>query len=313
MKFDLSVNLLRMFGVAPFVDGVVLSKEALFKTLSNRLVQVRLRDQMLVLLGCYVLLFVSSMPVLLPLSMFGLVSVPNVLWSMLSSTSVVGIVVRTVAFPISLHAVSPLFASELFLAVMQDVSPTLFEKMRTQPSDSTPMRVWLPVHLARALPLLLLGSVLWIATKFPLVGPLFAALGNFAVAKSVIGDTKAAALAALAIFVTGALGASLFKVFLTARSLGAEQCDLYLYRVLEADLPSADASNAAMRQRYKNVLSKRRQFYKHNLAFVVGFALPFALVLLLVPLGFAIYVVAMGAAAVLANHIHVSSNSDEVR
>jgi hypothetical protein len=301
---------------APFVDGVLLSKEALFKTLSNRLVQVRLRDQMLVLIGCYVLLFVSSMPVLLPLSMFGLVSVPNVFWSMLSSTSVVGIVVRTVAFPISLHAVSPLFASELFLAVMQDVSPTLFDKMRTQPSDSTPMRVWLPVHLARALPLLLLGSVLWIATKFPLVGPLFAALGNFAVAKSVIGDTKAAALAALAIFVTGALGASLFKVFLTARSLGAEQCDLYLYRVLEADLPSVDASNAsnaAMRQRYKNVLSKRRQFYKHNLAFVVGFALPFAMVLLFVPLGFAIYVVAMGAAAVLANHIHVSSNRDEVR
>jgi hypothetical protein len=299
-----------------FVDGLRLSIAAFVKTVTIRLVQIRLRDQILVLAGAYALIFVSLMPILMPLSMFGFVSIPNFLWNnMLSSSSFVGTVVRTVAFPISLHAVSPLFANELFMAVMQEVSPQLHHRLRHQPSESTPLSVWLPVHLARALPLLVAGAVVWVGSKFPLIGPLFVIAGNFSVLKSVLRGADSIMLAAalaLAIFVTGTFGAAMFKLFLTSRSLGAEQCDLFLYRELEAEVPSADTpTNAAMRARYVEVLKKRRHFYERNLAFVVGFALPFAVILLFVPFGFAIYVVAMGAAAVLANHINEAANKEE--
>jgi hypothetical protein len=55
--------------------GIQLSKDSLFVTLSNRLVQIRLRDQLLVLAGAYALIWVMLLPVLMPLQLLGLISI----------------------------------------------------------------------------------------------------------------------------------------------------------------------------------------------------------------------------------------------
>jgi len=194
---------------------------------------------------------------------------------------------------------------------LANTSPALHAKLKSQ-SASTPMSVWLPVHLSRALPLLAVGAILWLASKTPLIGPLATGVGHFLVLRSILHDSKIAAGAAVAVFVTGWLGSALLTLFFSARSLGAEQCDLFLFRHLELLPPSqlGDESDVSARRRYVAILQRRKHFYADHLAFVVGFAAPFAVVTLYVPFGFASYVIAMGAAAVLAAHIHESSQNE---
>jgi hypothetical protein len=82
----------------------------------------------------------------------------------MSSQSVVGVALRAIAFPISLQFLAPMLSVELFDAVMQDISMPLYERLRDAPV--VPLRVWLPVHLARTLPLLAAGLVLWVCSKY---------------------------------------------------------------------------------------------------------------------------------------------------
>lgn len=300
-----------MTSLEDFVAGVRLSFDAIVKTFAVDIVRIRLRDQLVVLIGSYVFIFVSLMPVLLPLSLFGLVNIGDVWWSLIRTNSVLGVMLRSIAFPISLHFLAPLFATELFFAVLVHTSPTLHAKLQGQ-SASTPMSVWLPVHLSRALPLLAVGAILWLASKTPLVGPLATGIGHFFVLRSILQDAKVAAGAALAVFLTGSIGSSALTLFLTARSLGGEQVDLFLFRHLELLPPSQlGEGDVSARKRYVGILQRRKDFYREHLAFVVGFAAPFAAVTLYVPFGFVSYVIAMGAAAVLAAHIYETTKDKE--
>lgn len=293
-----------------FWAGIQLSKESVLVTLSNRLVQIRLRDQLLVLAGAYCLIWIVLLPVLLPLHLFGLISLSSVFFTVMSSQSVVGVALRAIAFPVSLQFLAPLLSVELFDAVMQDISMPLYERLRDAPV--VPLRVWLPVHLARTMPLLGAGLVLWVCSKIPFFGPLFTAVGHFALLWSVFASRRLAFWLTVGIACSGWVGLFVLRMLLATRSLGAEQCDLFLYRFFartENQVSDGGDSHTSQSEakRYVQTLKRRREFVHAHLPFVLGFALPFSLAIQLVPFGVAAYVVAIGAGAVLARHIFEST------
>lgn len=289
--------------------GIQLSKDSFFVTLSNRLVQIRLRDQLLVLAGAYALIWVLLMPVLMPLQLLGLISMSNVFFTVMSSQSLVGVALRTIAFPISLHFLAPMLSIELFDAVMRDLSPPLYERLRDAPV--IPLRVWLPVHLKRTLPLLAAGLVLWLFSNVPVFGVVFTAIGHFALLWSVFASRRLALWLTVAIACTGAVGLHGLRILLATRSLGSEQCDLFLYRFFARTENLAEGANTSDAAKYKQTLRKRREFIHSHLPFVLGFALPYALAIQFVPFGVAVYVVAIGAGAVLAKHIFETTGDSE--
>ena len=139
------------------------------------------------------------------------------------------------------------------------------------------MWTWLAVTLKRALPLLLVGAIVWILAMIPRIGTVVVVIAKFLYLCRLI-EPKLAGVCLLLMLVGGHLGALLFQTFVGTRSLSNELCEYYSIRFALLNGST-----------YDDACRKRRQLVKRQLPLLLGFTMPFWLVMAFVPGGAAIY------------------------
>lgn len=273
-----------------------------------------MRDQLLLVGGSYLFVFLVCLPWMFFLKLFFGISIWDLLWSVFFGKSLFFTICRTILFPLSFKLISPAFATQVcfqkkkienfdfifrifnqtlplffnsksFFAVLDDVNKDLSNVLKKAPNVS--LWTWLAVSLKRALPLLLVGAIVWILAMLPRIGTVVVVIAKFLYLCRLI-EPKLAGVCLLMMLVGGQLGALLFQTFVGTRSLSNELCEYYSIRFA---LLNGSTYDDACRQ--------RRQLVKRQLPLLLGFTLPFWLVMAFVPGGAAIYSLTPGIAFII--------------